>query len=96
LVEYQRVRRRRAARHLFRLHSKPPFDSVAAVICEPGIVLDVLNDQLRQHGLRFGPEPSTHMNCTIGRMIGNNSCGATAQRTGKVVDNIAALEVSLH
>ena len=23
-------------------------------------------------------------------MIGNNSCGATAQRTGKVVDNIAA------
>ena len=30
------------------------------------------------------------MNCTLGGMIGNNSCGATAQRTGKVVDNIAA------
>jgi hypothetical protein len=29
-------------------------------------------------------------------MIGNNSCGATAQRTGKVVDNIAALEVLLY
>ena len=28
--------------------------------------------------------------CTLGGMIGNNSCGATAQRTGKVVDNIAA------
>ena len=26
-------------------------------------------------------------------MIGNNSCGATAQRAGKVVDNIARLEV---
>ena len=26
-------------------------------------------------------------------MIGNNSCGATAQRSGKVVDNIARLEV---
>jgi FAD/FMN-containing dehydrogenase len=36
------------------------------------------------------------MNCTIGGMIGNNSCGATAQRTGKVVDNIAALEVLLY
>jgi FAD/FMN-containing dehydrogenase/Fe-S oxidoreductase len=65
-------------------------------VVEPGIVLDVLNDQLAGHGLRFGPEPATHMNCTIGGMIGNNSCGATAQRTGKVVDNIAALEVLLY
>jgi FAD/FMN-containing dehydrogenase/Fe-S oxidoreductase len=63
---------------------------------EPGIVLDVLNDQLKEYGLRFGPEPATHMNCAIGGMIGNNSCGATAQRTGKVVDNIAALEVLLY
>jgi len=46
--------------------------------------------------VRFGPEPATHMNCTLGGMIGNNSCGATAQRTGKVVDNVAALEVLLY
>jgi FAD/FMN-containing dehydrogenase len=64
---------------------------------EPGIVLDVLNnDHLKPLGLRFGPEPATHMNCTLGGMIGNNSCGATAQRTGKVVDNIEALEVLLY
>ena len=62
-------------------------------VVEPGIVLDVLNAQLEQHGLRYGPEPATHPNCTLGGMIGNNSCGATAQRTGKVVDNIARLEV---
>ncbi len=65
-------------------------------VVEPGIVLDDLNRQLAPTGLRFGPEPSTHMNCTLGGMIGNNSCGATAQRTGKVVDNIVSLDVLLH
>jgi FAD/FMN-containing dehydrogenase/Fe-S oxidoreductase len=65
-------------------------------VVEPGIVLDVLNRQLAETGLRFGPEPATHQNCTLGGMIGNNSCGATAQRTGKVVDNIASLDVLLH
>jgi FAD/FMN-containing dehydrogenase/Fe-S oxidoreductase len=63
---------------------------------QPGIVLDVLNKQLGQYGLRYGPEPATHPNCTLGGMIGNNSCGATAQRTGKVVDNIERLEVLLY
>ena len=65
-------------------------------IVEPGIVLDELNSLLEPHGLRYGPEPATHPNCTIGGMIGNNSCGATAQRTGKVVDNISRLEVLLY
>jgi FAD/FMN-containing dehydrogenase/Fe-S oxidoreductase len=65
-------------------------------LVEPGIVLDVLNEQLSGTGLSYGPKPSTHMNCTLGGMIGNNSCGATAQRTGKVVDNIAGLEVLLY
>jgi FAD/FMN-containing dehydrogenase/Fe-S oxidoreductase len=65
-------------------------------VVEPGIVLDDLNRQLAPTGLRFGPEPATHQNCTLGGMIGNNSCGATAQRTGKVVDNIASLDVQLY
>ncbi|NBH11574.1 FAD-binding and (Fe-S)-binding domain-containing protein [Amycolatopsis sp. SID8362] len=62
-------------------------------VVQPGIVLDVLNRKLADTKLRFGPEPATHMNCTLGGMIGNNSCGATAQRTGKVVDNVKRLEV---
>ncbi len=62
-------------------------------IVQPGVVLDVLNGRLAPHGLRFGPEPSTHPNCTIGGMLGNNSCGATAQTYGKTVDNIRRLEV---
>ncbi len=65
-------------------------------VVEPGIVLDELNRQLAQHNLRYGPEPATHPNCTLGGMIGNNSCGATAQRTGKVSDNVATLDVLLY
>ncbi|GHB19140.1 dimethylmenaquinone methyltransferase [Streptomyces viridiviolaceus] len=65
-------------------------------VVQPGIVLDDLNRRLAPQGLRFGPEPATHANCTIGGMIGNNSCGATAQAHGKVVDNVARLEVLLY
>jgi FAD/FMN-containing dehydrogenase/Fe-S oxidoreductase len=71
-------------------------DDAKTCVVEPGIVLDLLNAELAPRNVRFGPEPATHMNCTLGGMIGNNSCGATAQRTGKVVDNIAALEVLLY
>nr|WP_281274143.1 FAD-binding oxidoreductase [Sphaerisporangium album] len=65
-------------------------------LVEPGIVLDVLNERLRDTGLEYGPRPATHDHCTLGGMIGNNSCGATAQRAGKVVDNIVEMEVLLY
>jgi FAD/FMN-containing dehydrogenase/Fe-S oxidoreductase len=62
-------------------------------IVEPGIVLDHLNEQLAPHRLMFGPKPATHDHCTLGGMIGNNSCGSTAQAYGKTVDNVVRLEV---
>jgi FAD/FMN-containing dehydrogenase/Fe-S oxidoreductase len=65
-------------------------------IVEPGIVLDDLNRVTRRHGLVFGPKPATHDHCTVGGMIGNNSCGATAQMYGKTVDNVLRLEVATY
>jgi FAD/FMN-containing dehydrogenase/Fe-S oxidoreductase len=62
-------------------------------VVEPGIVLDALNGRLAGHGLQFGPRPSTHSHCALGGMIGNNSCGASAQAYGKTVDNVRRLEV---
>ena len=62
-------------------------------IVEPGIVLDELNARLASHNLMFGPKPATHDHCTLGGMLGNNSCGATAQAYGKTVDNVVRLEV---
>ena len=70
------------------------FDAGAGVaVVEPGIKLDELNDQLMKSGWMVGPKPSTHVSCTIGGMIGNNSCGASAQAYGKMVDSVRRLEV---
>jgi len=63
------------------------------VVCEPGIALDKLNDAVREHGLMVGPRPSTHVSCTIGGMIGNNSCGSMAQAFGKMEDSVVRLEI---
>ncbi|MET8438907.1 FAD-linked oxidase C-terminal domain-containing protein [Streptomyces sp900116325] len=62
-------------------------------VVEPGMVLDELNRQLSAHQLKFGPKPSTHSHCSLGGMIGNNSCGASAQAYGKTVDNVRRLEI---
>ncbi|WP_369367823.1 FAD-binding and (Fe-S)-binding domain-containing protein [Streptomyces sp. CG4] len=62
-------------------------------VVEPGIVLDELNRRLTDHRLQFGPKPSTHSHCALGGMIGNNSCGASAQAYGKTADNVRRLEV---
>lgn len=66
---------------------------------EPGTVLDDLRDAAKPHGLTFGPDPSTHNHCTLGGMIGNNSCGVRsvlAEFHGpgpRTSDNVAELEV---
>jgi FAD/FMN-containing dehydrogenase/Fe-S oxidoreductase len=62
-------------------------------VVEPGIVLDELNRQLVGYQLQFGPKPATHSHCTLGGMVGNNSCGASAQAYGKTVDNVRRLEI---
>ena len=60
---------------------------------EPGIVLDDLRAAAEKHGMTFGPDPATHAYCTIGGMIGNNSCGVHAVMAGKTVDNIEELDI---
>ncbi|WP_242903570.1 FAD-binding and (Fe-S)-binding domain-containing protein [Actinomadura terrae] len=62
-------------------------------VVEPGACLDDLNAELAAHELMVGPKPSTHDACTIGGMVGNNSCGASAQAYGKMADSVVRLEV---
>jgi FAD/FMN-containing dehydrogenase/Fe-S oxidoreductase len=60
---------------------------------EPGLVQAALQEAVRPHGLRFGPDPSTHNRCTVGGMIGNNACGSRALGYGRTSDNVVALDV---
>jgi FAD/FMN-containing dehydrogenase/Fe-S oxidoreductase len=63
---------------------------------QPGVVLDTLRDRAELHGLTFAPDPSTHNRCTIGGMIGNNSCGTHSLLGGKTVDNVEQLRILLY
>jgi FAD/FMN-containing dehydrogenase/Fe-S oxidoreductase len=60
---------------------------------QPGVVLDHLRAAAERHHLTFAPDPATHDRCTLGGMIGNNSCGVHSVMAGKTDDNIEALEI---
>ncbi|QBR92408.1 FAD-binding and (Fe-S)-binding domain-containing protein [Nocardioides euryhalodurans] len=79
-------------RHLDRVLSIDPDARTARV--QPGVVHASLQRAAAPHGLRFGPDPSTHPRCTIGGMIGNNACGSRALGYGRTSDNVAGLDVA--
>jgi FAD/FMN-containing dehydrogenase/ferredoxin len=60
---------------------------------QPGVVLDRLRDEAERVGLTFAPDPATHRWCTLGGMIGNNSCGVHSVMAGKTDDNIDELDI---
>ena len=80
-----------ASKYLDRVLEVDPAARLARV--EPGVVCDQLRAAAERHGLTFAPDPATHSRCTLGGMIGNNSCGPHSVMAGKTVENIEALEV---
>jgi FAD/FMN-containing dehydrogenase/Fe-S oxidoreductase len=86
------------SKYLNRIVEIDPERKLARV--EPGLILDHLRKQAEaEHGLTFGPDPSTHESCTFGGMIGNNSCGVHSVMSqfygpGPVMaDNVHELDV---
>jgi FAD/FMN-containing dehydrogenase/Fe-S oxidoreductase len=60
---------------------------------QPGVILDHLRNAAEKHHLTFAPDPATHDHCTLGGMIGNNSCGVHSIMAGKTDDNIEELDI---
>ncbi len=81
-------------KHMHRLVELDPGQRFARV--QPGIVLDTLRGHAERHQLTYAPDPSTHSRCTLGGMIGNNSCGTHSLMAGKTVDNVEELTVLLY
>ncbi|MGH2442094.1 MAG: FAD-binding and (Fe-S)-binding domain-containing protein [Chloroflexota bacterium] len=63
---------------------------------QPGTILDDLRTAAGEFGLTFGPDPATHNRCTLGGMIGNNSCGVHSVTAGMTSDNIEELDILTH
>jgi len=89
------------SKYLNRILEIDPDRKLARV--EPGVILDHLRERAeREHGLTFGPDPSTHEHCTFGGMIASNSCGVRsimAQFYGpgpRTSDNVHELDVLLY
>ncbi len=62
---------------------------------QPGVTIDHLNRQLKQHGLFFTPDPSTSSRANVGGAMGNNSCGSHSIIYGKTVDQVKEMDVVL-
>jgi len=82
------------SRYMHRLISIDAAAKLAVV--EPGIVLDTLRAAAEKHHLTYAPDPATHNRCTLGGMIGNNSCGVHGLMGGKVVDNVESMDLILY
>ena len=82
------------SRYMNALEALDPANKLARV--QPGIVLDRLRDAAELHQLTYAPDPATHSRCTLGGMIGNNSCGVHGLLGGKVVDNVESLDIVLY
>lgn len=82
------------SRYMHALEALDPAARLARV--EPGIVLDRLREAAEQHHLTYAPDPATHSRCTLGGMIGNNSCGTHGLLGGKVVDNVHSMDLVLY
>jgi FAD/FMN-containing dehydrogenase/Fe-S oxidoreductase len=79
------------SKHLNRVLAVDP--EACTAVAEPGAILDDITAAAAPHGLRFGPDPSTHSRASIGGSVGNNACGSRALRYGRAADNVVSLDV---
>ncbi len=69
--------------------------STDRVRVQPGVVREKLNEQLREHGRYFAPDPSNSRITTVGGMLGVDGAGSHAVRVGSARDHVESIECVL-
>jgi FAD/FMN-containing dehydrogenase/Fe-S oxidoreductase len=70
-------------------------DDGAIAVCEPGVVLDDLNNCLADYGRKIGPDPSSSNRATVGGCVANNATGAHSLEYGYIGDYVESIEAVL-
>lgn len=65
------------------------------VVTQPGVITQVLQDAVAEHGLFYPPDPSSRGSCFIGGNLAENSGGPRAMKYGVTKDWVLNLEVVL-
>ena len=89
------------SKYMFHVPEIDPVNRLGTV--QPGSVCDHFRDTAKKlAGLWFGPDPATHSRCTIGGMLGNNSCGSHSLMSKnhglgvRMSDNTHSMDVLLY
>jgi FAD/FMN-containing dehydrogenase/Fe-S oxidoreductase len=70
-------------------------DNGKRVVCEPGVVLDDLNNRLAEYGRKIGPDPSSGNRATVGGCVANNSTGAHFLEYGYIENYVEGIQAVL-
>lgn len=65
------------------------------VTTEPGVITEILQNEVKEKGLFYPPDPSSRGSCFIGGNVAENSGGPKAVKYGVVKDYVINLEVVL-
>jgi FAD/FMN-containing dehydrogenase/Fe-S oxidoreductase len=65
------------------------------VTCEPGVVLDHVNQRLTELGRKIGPDPSSANRATVGGVVANNATGAHSLQYGHIAAYVQSMDVAL-
>jgi FAD/FMN-containing dehydrogenase/Fe-S oxidoreductase len=70
-------------------------DNGQKVTCEPGVVLDQLNQYLARFDRKIGPDPSSANRAVVGGVVANNSTGSHSLQFGHIGNCVEAVEAVL-
>jgi FAD/FMN-containing dehydrogenase/Fe-S oxidoreductase len=70
-------------------------DNGRSVTCEPGVVLDDLNQSLAPFGTKIGPDPSSANRAVVGGCVANNSTGSHSLQFGYIGDYVDHIQAVL-